>query len=103
MIALQINGIIGMPLAVNNLVYRPKISELYTKGNFIKLQKLYREIQIMVGPIALIGLAIFLLGLSFLSYVYGEEYTSSYWAIVILAFSQVISAFLSSRILSSND
>jgi len=95
MIALQINGIVGMPLSVSNLAYEPKISELYTQGNFIKLKRLYREIQIMVGPISFIGLTLFcLFGFSFLSYVYGEEYSSSYWVIVILAFSQVISAFL---------
>ena len=49
MIALQINGIIGMPLAVSNLVYEPKISELYTKGNFIKLQKLIEKFKLWLA------------------------------------------------------
>jgi len=95
-IATRIAGLMTFGLAAANSIVAPMISELYSTGEYIKLQRL---ITLAARGIAVFTLVIFLI-MSFLGAhllgVFGDEFVVAYIPLIILLVGQAINALAGS-------
>ena len=93
-VAVQVGVLVALPTSILNIVIAPIASKLFAGHEHEQLEKLvvYSATAMFLG--ALVILSVFtLFGRSLLGWFFGEEFSASYFALVIIGSSQMISAF----------
>ncbi|MCB1661709.1 MAG: polysaccharide biosynthesis C-terminal domain-containing protein [Pseudomonadales bacterium] len=95
-VASRLADVVVFALTSLNLIFAPTISGLYAEGKKDALNLYLRNTSRLVFFIGgFMFLLIFFCGENLLG-LYGEEYTESYYALLILAFGQLINSFFGS-------
>jgi O-antigen/teichoic acid export membrane protein len=93
-------GALLMPIGLNavNMTIAPTISELYTKGDIKKLQKIINNSMIVIVTLALpVALLLILGGKWIIPWIFGTDYASAYVPMSILCFGQLFNIGLGSN------
>ncbi|MDH5570285.1 MAG: oligosaccharide flippase family protein [Gammaproteobacteria bacterium] len=95
-IASRVAGLMSFGLAAANTIVAPMISELYSTGQYQKLQKMITYAARGIGVFTLImGLCLAIMG-EFLLGLFGEDFIAGYIPLVILICGQTINALAGS-------
>ena len=90
-VAVKIAMLTSFFLQVTNASVAPKIAFLYAESKLDELERMVQKVTMGLSVFGLISMIVFLVfGRSILS-VWGDEFTSAYWILIILSFGQFVS------------
>ena len=96
-VAVRLVALIGMPLTIVNAVVQPVISDMYSRGKMVELERIMRTTGTMVAIPAFTVLALFaLFGDSILGYIFGEFYRGAGVVLLVLSIGQLINVWAGS-------
>lgn len=96
-VAVRLVALIAMPLTIVNAVMQPVISDMYSRGKLIQLEKIMRASGTLVAIPAFTVLGLFVVfGDTILGYFFGEFYRGAGLVLLILSTGQLINVWAGS-------